>query len=402
MKDLAGHRVLMLLENNSYVRDGRVRQEAKTLVNEGYSVTVICPSESGQPWHETRDGARIYGYPAPPAANSFLGYAWEYSYAMAATFILSLFVFLYEGFDVVHAHNPPDTFVLIAAFYKLFGRRFVYDHHDLAPEMYYARFGGKGNRLVYHVLLLFEQISCRLADHVITTNLSYKAIEMQRGHVQEELITVVRNGPELDNLQLANPHRGLPREGKTIIGYAGGMGYHDGVEHLLRALRHLICDLGRTGFFCILVGAGDAFSSLKSLAKELDLTDFVLFTGWVDQEEVTCHLSSVDICVAPEPSNPYNDRSTVIKIMEYMAMEKPIVAFDLPEHRFSAREAALYVRPNDDLEFAQALAQLMDDPERRQVMGSFGRKRVETELAWCYSSIHLLQAYRTLFFEQKD
>jgi glycosyltransferase involved in cell wall biosynthesis len=402
MKTSVGRRVLMLLENNPYPQDDRVHREAKALAAAGYQVSVICPLDSAQPWSEILDDVHVYRFPAPPAGSGFWGYLWEYGYSMVATFVLSLLMFLREGFDVVHAHNPPDTFVFIAALYKLFGKRFVYDHHDLAPELYYARFGGTGNRLIYHTLVLLEKISCRFADHVISTNQSYKTIEMQRGRVPEQRITVVRNGPELNHLQTAEPHPDLRQKGKTIICYVGVMGVQDGVDHLLRALRHLVYDLDRTDFFCVLVGAGDALPSLESLAEQSGLADYVLFTGWVEQAEVARYLSAAGIFVAPEPSNSYNDRSTMIKIGQYMAMGKPIVAFDLPEHRFTAQRSAVYVRPNDELEFARALAGLMDDPLRRQAMGSAGRRRVETELAWRYSVPNLLEAYRKLLSEETD
>jgi glycosyltransferase involved in cell wall biosynthesis len=396
MKSSAGHRVLMLLENSSYPQDTRVHGEATALVATGYHVTVICPTRKGQPLREQRDGVDIYRYPAPPPAQSFLGFLWEYSYSMVATFLLSILVWLRRDFDVIHAANPPDTFVLIAAFYKLLGKRFVFDHHDLAPEMYHARFPGRGNRFVYQALILFEKLSCRLADHVIATNQSYKAIEMERGRVPEQCVTIVRNGPDLNLIRFVPPDPDIRQHGKLIIGYVGVIGFHDGVDYLLRALRHLVFDLGRHDFCCVLVGSGDAEPSLRVLARVLELTEYVRFTGWVDHSEVARYLSAMDICVAPEPSNPYYDNSTVIKMMEYMALAKPVVAFDLPEHRFTAQEAALYVRPNDELEFARGLAQLMDDPERRQAMGSFGRRRVERELAWCYSVPNLLDAYRAV------
>lgn len=395
-----GSRVLMLLENNPYPQDDRVCREARALVTAGYQVVIICPMGPGQPWRELLDDVHVYRFPAPLAANGFLGYLWEYGYSMIATFLISLLVFLCRGFDVVHAHNPPDTFVVIATFYKLLGKRFVYDHHDLAPEMYYARFGGSGNRLVYHTLVLLEKLSCRLADHVITTNQSYKTVETQRSGVPETRITIVRNGPDLKCIQLVEPDPDLQlQKEKIIIGYVGVIGFQDGIDYLLRALQYLVCDLGRTDFFCIIIGNGDAWASLKVLATQLGLDEYIWFTGWTAHTNVIRYLSIADICVAPDPSNSYNDRSTMIKMMEYMALKKPIVAFDLPEHRFTAQTAALYVRPNDELEFAGALAQLMDDPEQRQAMGSFGRRRVETELAWCHSVPNLLKAYRRLLSE---
>jgi len=396
VKATANNRILMLLENQTYPRDFRVLREATALTAAGYRVSVICPAGPGQPFRETLNGVRLCRYAQPPAANGFLGYIWEYGYAMAATFVLSLLLLFREGFDVVHAHNPPDTFVFIAAFYKLLGKRFVFDHHDLSPEMYQARFPGGGSLFVHDALVLLEKLTCRLADRVIATNESYKKIEMERDLVPETRITVVRNGFELHDLPPVEPDRTLLLKGKTTIGYIGVMGFQDGVDYLLRALSHLVRDLGRTDFFCILVGGGDAFPYLKSLAKQLDISQYVLFTGMVDHAEVARYLGAADLCVAPEPSAPYNDRSTAVKLMEYMTLAKPIVAFDLTEHRFTAQGAAAYVNPNDELEFARTIAELMDDPARRKRMGLLGRRRVETELAWQYSIPKLLEVYRAI------
>jgi glycosyltransferase involved in cell wall biosynthesis len=315
---------------------------------------------------------------------------------MAATFVLSLLVFFGDGFDVVHAHNPPDTFVFIAGFYKLFGKRFIFDHHDLSPEMYRARFPGSGSLLVYDVLVLLEKLTCRLANHVIATNESYKKIEMERGRVPEARITIVRNGIELDRLRSVEPDRALRQKGKMIIGYVGVMGFQDGVDNLLRALHHLLRDLRRTDFYCILIGDGDAWPGLKKLVRELALEEYVWLPGPIFGGDLLRYLSATDICVDPDPSNPYNDRSTMIKMMEYMALGKPIVAFDLPEHRFTAQQAAVYVPPNDEFAFAQAISELMDNPQRRETLAEFGRRRIRTELAWNFSIPHLLKAYRAV------
>jgi len=396
VKEPPNNRILMLLENQTFPRDFRVRREATALTEGGYHVSVICPAGPGQAFRETWNGVRLYRYAQPSAGNGFLGYLWEYGYAMAATSVLSLLVFFREGFDVVHAHNPPDTFVFIAAFYKLLGKRFVFDHHDLSPEMYRARFPGGGSLFVHDALVLLEKLTCCLADRVIATNESYKKIEMERDHVPETRITVVRNGVELHDLRPVACDRTLHPKGITTIGYMGVMGFQDGVDHLLRALGHLVRDLGRTDFFCILVGSGDAFPYLKSLIKQLDISQYLLLTGMVDHSEIARFLGAADLCVAPEPSAPYNDCSTAVKLMEYMTLAKPIVAFDLTEHRFTAQEAAAYVKPNDELEFARTIAELMDDPERRKKMGLLGRRRVETELAWQYSIPKLLEAYRAI------
>jgi glycosyltransferase involved in cell wall biosynthesis len=398
MKARVGKRVLMLLENGTYPQDPRVFLEASALTQAGYQVTVIAPAIPGQPHHEVLAGIGVYRYPPPPAVNGVLGYLWEYGYSMTAAFVISLLVFVRHGFDIVHAHNPPDTFVFIAAFYKLFGARFVFDHHDLSPEMYRARFSG-GSRLIFRALVGLEQLSCRLADRVIATNESYKAVEMRRGCVPEGRITVVRNGPHLNRLRPVDPDPDLRQKGKTVIAYVGVIGFQDGVDYLLRALKHLIHDLRRTDFFCVLIGTGDALASLRLLAAELGLEEYVRLTGFISDAALLRYLSAADICVDPVPSNSFNDRSTMQKVMEYMALSKPIVAFDLPEHRFTAQQAALYVKPNDELEFARGLAQLMDDPERRQAMGSFGRQRVESALAWPYSVRALLEAYRAVLYD---
>ncbi len=398
MNKSSGKRVLMLLENCSYPRDGRVRKEAKTLVNAGYSVTVIAPAAEGEAWQEKVEGVHVCRYPAPAAAEGFLGYLMEYGYSLVATFFLAIRLLLRDGFDIVHAHNPPDTFAFIGAFFKLLGKRYIFDHHDLAPELYWARFGGRGNRFVYSVLVWLEKLSCYLADHVIATNQSYKLVEMERGHVPEKNITIVRNGPDLSELRYSEPDPSLRKDGKTIIGYVGVMGNQDGVDYLIRALKHLVSDLGRKDFFCILIGGGGALSRLRSLCQELDLIDYVLFTGWVGYgAKIASYLISMDLCVAPEPSNSFNDRSTAVKIMEYMAFGKPTVAFELPEHNFTAQDAAVYAHPNDELDFAKQIALLMDDPQRCSQMGQKGRERIEKELAWHHQARALLQTYEPLF-----
>ncbi|MEP7355757.1 MAG: glycosyltransferase family 4 protein [Anaerolineales bacterium] len=394
----SGKRVLMLVENLPYPRDARVRQEALALTAAGYAVTVIAQCGRGQPGREWVEGVRVYRYPAPPPGHSLLGYAWEYGYSLAAMFVLAAFVAAAHGFDVIHTANPPDTAVLIAAFYKLFGRtRFVFDQHDLAPELYDVRFNGRGRRqLARDLLIALEALSYRLADHVIATNASYQAVAMARGRVPAERITIVRNGPALDRWQPAAPDPGLRQRAGTILGYVGVIAPQDGLDYLLRALAHLRADLGRSDFLCVVVGEGEALPDLKALAARLGLEGQIWFTGFLAHAELIRCLSSADICVDPDPSNAFNDRCTMTKLMEYMALGKPIVAFDLPEHRVTAQEAAVYARANDELDFARQIAALMDDPARRRQMGARGRQRVESELSWPHQQAHLLAAYRAL------
>lgn len=393
MKASAGKRVLMLLENYTYPQDGRVRREASTLIKAGYQVSVICPAGDGQPLRENVNGVQIFRYPALFEGDGILGYLWEYVYSMTATFFITVFKSISSGFDIIHAHNPPDTFVLIAAIYKLFGKWFVFDHHDLSPEMYCARFPGNGKPLIYQVLLFFERLTFRLADHVISTNQSYKRIALERGGLTPAQVTVVRNGPELDRVRLVPDDPILRQKARTIIGYVGVMGYQDGVDYLIRSLAHLVNDFGYTNFYCVLIGKGDAFESLKVLTTSLGLDPYVWFTGRVSDEELMRYLSTADICVVPDPLNPFTDRSSMIKITEYMTLGKPIVAFDLTEHRATAGEAASYARPNDEQDFAEKIKELIDAPESWRTMGDLGRERIEKELSWKCQERYLLSAY---------
>jgi glycosyltransferase involved in cell wall biosynthesis len=393
MKASVGKRVLMLIENSPYPLDIRVRYESTTLISAGYQVSVICQRGPGEAWFEIIEGVHVFRYPAPPQAKNMLGYLLEYSYSFGMTFLLSLYVWAKRGFDIIHAANPPDTAVFIALFYRLFGKRFIFDHHDLAPDMYLARSAQNRPDLAYQILIWLERTSFRFAHHVISTNNSYKTIAMQRGHVPAERITVIRNGPALSRLKLVEPDAELRKRGKVIIGYIGVMGIQDGLDYLLRALHHLLTTLGRSDFFCVIIGKGSALADLKALSSQLGLDRNVWFTGFIPEADMLRYMSTIDIGVDPDPSNSFNDRCTMIKMMEYMTLGKPIVAFDLPEHRVTAGEAALYARPNDELDFARHIQTLMDDPELRIKMGQIGRARVENELAWPHQAQHLLQAY---------
>jgi glycosyltransferase involved in cell wall biosynthesis len=391
-------RILMLLENNHFPQDSRVKKEADSLTEAGFRVTVIAPQGKRQAAREEVDGVLVYRYPSPHGGEGLFGYLWEYGYSMAAMFVLSLVVFVRHGFAVIHAHNPPDTLVFIGLFYKLLGKRFVFDHHDLSPELYIARFDrdGEEGRTLCRALTLFEKLSCRAADLIVATNGSYKQIEMERAGAPAERIVIVRNGPHPNFLISFPPDEDLSHEAETIIGYVGVIGHQDGLDYLLRALSHLVKDLGRTDFKAAIIGSGAEVPCLKKLAADLCIEQYVWFAGWQQGDDLLRLLATADICVSPDPSNPYNDRSTMIKLMEYMALGKPIVAFDLPEHRVSAGEAACYARPNEELDFARQIAHLMDHPEERAAMGQAGRERVRTELAWSYQAERLVAAYRGL------
>jgi glycosyltransferase involved in cell wall biosynthesis len=386
----------MLLGNNPFPLDPRVKRAALALAGTGYRVSVIAPRAPGEPARETVEGVHVYRFREAAGAQGFAGYVLEYAVCTLSALVLSVRVLREQGFDVVHAHNPPDTFVIVGAVYKLLGKRFVFDQHDLAPDMYDARFRGKGNPAVRAVLALFERASLRLADGVIATNESYKAVQTERGKVPPERIAVVRNTPGFDDPAPVEPDPALRARASALVGYLGHMGYQDGVDHLLRAVRHLVVDLDRTDTLCVLIGRGDAYEDLRRLARELGIEEHVWFPGFIPVADVARYLSTVDVCVVPDPSNPFNDRSTMTKVMDYMAFARPVVGFDLPETRVTAGEAAAYAQPNDDAALARQIAALLDDPTRRAEMGAYGRQRVLTDLAWDRNRPHLLELYRSL------
>ena len=387
----------MLLENNGYPGDTRVRREALALVEAGFQVAVIAPREGVQVPHEVVDGVHVYRYPPPAENDSVLGFAWEFFYSTCAAFFVSLKVWMKEGFDAVHAHSPPDTLFAVGLFYKLFGKKFVFDHHDLSPELYQARSGGNGNPVLYKTLLFLEKMTFWTSDLAIATNESYRKIAMERGQVAYEDTVVVRNGPPLTLMGDHKPFDHLRGTDKTLLGYVGAISIQDGLEYLVEAVEHIKKSFKRTDVLCVVMGDGDDLPRIKRLVKERGLDELFLFTGWIERDELGQYLASIDIGVDPDPSNPFNDKCTMIKMTEYMVYGKPIVAFDLPEHRFTAGESAIYVSDNDSLAFARAVVDLMDNPIKRSEMGEIGRHRAQTEIAWEFSIPHLVESYHRLF-----
>jgi glycosyltransferase involved in cell wall biosynthesis len=390
------HRILMLLQNESYPDDTRVELEARSLREAGYQVTVVCPTGISSRFHENVAGVHVYRYLKPWEVGGFVGYVWEYAYSLAMALVVSLYVLVRRGFDVVHVHAPPDLYVLISGFYKLLGKRYVLDMHDLSPELYQARQGGAGNRTVLAVLSWFEWLACRSADRLIATNETQRRVQIERAGATPERCCVVRNGPDDRFLASHEPIARLHEGGRVIIGYVGMMGVQDGVEYLLRAVDILRTEIGRDDFRTVIVGSGPALTELKRLATELNLQDHVEFAGYRTGEDLLRHLASFDICVTPDPSNPYNDSCTTIKTMEYMAMGKPVVAFDLPENRVTASDAALYAARNDQRDLARLIARLMDRPIERQQLGQRGRQRVIDLWRWDIQEQHLIELYDDL------
>ena len=391
-----GRRVLILVENLPSPFDRRVWQEATTLRDAGYRVSIICPTGKGyEKRYEAIDGIDIWRYPLPAEAEGTLGHAVEYFAALSWTFVLSLKIFFARGFDVIHACNPPDLFFLIGNFFKLFGKKFVFDHHDANPELYEAKFGRRD--LLWRAMCLLERMTFRFADVSIATNNSYRRIAIERGGMPPERVFVVRSGPSLERLKQAPAVPSLKCGKRYLVGYVGVMGRQEGIDLLLQAVRHLVHKLKRTDIHFGLVGGGTSLPEMQNLARELGVADYVTFTGRVPDPELLAMLNTADVCVNPDVASEMNDISTMNRIMEYMALGKPIVQFDLTEGRFSAQEASLYAKKNDPVHFAVKIADLLDNPEKRKAMGAFGRRRVQDQLEWRYEAPKLLAAYDALW-----
>ena len=389
-------RVLILVENLPSPFDRRVWQEATTLRGAGYCVSIICPTGKGyEKRFEEIDGIHIHRYRLPVEASGAAGYALEYAIALAWTFALAWRVLLTRGFDVIHACNPPDLFFLVGGFFKLLGKKFVFDHHDLNPELYEAKFGRRD--FFYRLMLRLERWTFRSADISIATNESYRRIAIDRGRMPPDRVFVVRSGPSLERLKIHAPDERLKRGRRYLVGYVGVMGRQEGIDHLLRAVRHIVFDLGRKDVHFGLVGGGTSLEEMKALARELRVADYVTFTGRVPDGEMLAMLNTAEVCVNPDAANELNDKSTMNKIMEYMALGKPIVQFDLAEGRCSAGSASLYARRNDAVDLAAAIIDLLDHPALRAEMGSYGRRRVENELEWRHEAPKLLAAYEALW-----
>ncbi|MHB8473043.1 MAG: glycosyltransferase family 4 protein [Gammaproteobacteria bacterium] len=389
-------RVLIIVENLPSPFDRRVWQEATTLTQAGYEVSIICPTGKGfEKKHELIDGVHIYRYRLPVDADGAVGYALEYSVALFWQFLLAWRVLLTRGFDAIHACNPPDNIFLVAGFFKLLGKKFLFDHHDINPELYEAKFGRRD--FFYRMMLAWERWTFRTADVSIATNESYRKIAIKRGGMDPNRVFVVRSGPNLDRLKILPPVEALKKGCKYLVGYVGVMGKQEGIDYLLRAARHIVVDMARDDVHFGLVGGGTALEDMKKYARELGIGEVVTFTGRVSDQRMLEMLNTADVCVNPDVANEMNDKSTMNKIMEYMALGKPIVQFDLTEGRFSAQNASLYANKNDAIDLAEKIVQLLDDPQLREEMGNFGRSRVENELEWKFEAPRLLGAYEVLF-----
>jgi glycosyltransferase involved in cell wall biosynthesis len=395
---VSGPRVLIIIQNLWVPFDRRVWLECQALVGSGYDVTVVCPKGPGDPAYQVIDGVTVHKYKAYAPGGSKVSFVWEYAYSFLLTLRLVFRARRAGKFKVMQACNPPDIFWPIAMLLRrLDGTKFVFDHHDLCPELFQSRFGGTTS-LPYKGLRFLERTTHRTADHVTSTNDSYRRIAITRSGKANHDVTVVRTGPDPDKLRRdpAAADETLRRGHRYLVTYIGVMGPQDGVDIVIRAADHIVNNLGRKDIAFTLMGGGDSFDEVVALRDDLGLRDYIEFTGRVPDETVRAVMSTADIGLSPDPKNPLNDVSTMNKTMEYMAFELPVVAFDLIETKVSAADASVYVEPNDIAQYGEAIVELLDDEVRRRRMGKLGRERVEQVLAWKHQQKAYLQVYDAL------
>ena len=386
-------KALIFIEDGSFTFDHRVISETKALVAAGWEVTVISQKYRCDPFYrEMSSQLRAYYYPKP-TAESIFGHLVEHGISLFCGTVLTLWVAIRHGFSVFHACNPMDILWLIALPYKVLGKKFIYDQHDLCPELWLSRNGHRPSGLIYRALCVLEAASYKHADIVISTNETYKSMAITRGRKSAQDVFVVRNGPDLAKFRPIHIQKDPSKNGHVLVGYLGNMNRQDGVEGLLDAASQIVHTHGRSDVSFLVVGGGADCQHLLEKRDRMGLQEWVTFAGRIPDDEMITRLCACDVCVQPDPLNALNDKSTMNKAMEYMALEKPVVAFDLKETRVSCGDAALYAAPNDVSDLARKILCLADDPTLRSVLGKRGRRRVQQVFSWSHSVPNLLAAY---------
>jgi glycosyltransferase involved in cell wall biosynthesis len=394
-------KILIIVENLPVPFDGRVWKEALALHEAGHEVSVLCPKGKGyERRYELLKGVHIYRHPAPKERNGLLGYVLEYSSALVWETFYAWWIFMRRGFDIIQGCNPPDDIFLVALPFKIFGVKYIFDHHDLNPELYLSKYDRRD--LFYWIQVWLERLTFLCADVVMSTNNSYKEVAIRRGGMAKQDVFVVRNGPDLNTFQAVPVNPSVKAGRKYLVGYVGTMSIQEGLDILIDVAGYMKKH-GRNDVYFICVGGGPGLAGLQKSVREKHLEDMIEFTGRVPDARLIEILSTADVCVNPDKPCHMNDLSTMIKIMEYMALGKPIVQFDLKEGRYSAGEASLYCNSENRVpDFAEAILWLLDRPEERKRMGEFGRMRVQRELAWKFSIDNLLHAYARAFGKTRD
>ncbi len=401
-------KVLIIVENLPVPFDTRVWQEATTLVENGYVVSVVCPKGKGYTAErEVLQGVNIFRHELPAEGNGPLGYLKEYTAALREELRLAKHIYKEIGFDVIHGCNPPDDIYLVAKHFKKKGVKYVFDHHDICPELFDAKFGTKDQRgfiknMLYETQIWLERQTYKHCTFAFVTNESYKQIAITRGKMSPEKVVVLRSGPKLERLKIQPPVESIKRGRKYMVGYVGVIGQQEGIEYILEAAKYCKEALRRNDIFWGIVGGGPHVDALRQMCSKMGLDDCVEFTGRVSDEQLLDYLNTADVCVNSDTYNEMNDKSTMNKILEYMALAKPIVQFELTEGRYSAQDASLYAEQNNAVDLADKIIYLLEHPEERKAMGDYGRNRVVNELSWEHTSKALLEGYEKLFTGQFD
>ena len=388
-------KVLIIVENLPVPFDTRVWQEATTLAAKGYTVSVICPKGKGYTQEEEYlQNVHIFRHDLPVEGNGAVGYAKEYLTALKEELRLAKKIYKKIGFDVIHGCNPPDDIYMVAKHFKKYGVKYVFDHHDICLELFEAKFG-KTSGLLYKSQLWLEKQTYKHCTFAFVTNESYKKIAIERGQMDSNKVIVLRSGPKLERMRIMPPVENIKRGYKYMVGYLGVIGQQEGIEYLLEAAKYI--KEHDNNVFWGIVGGGPHLEALKKQAHDMGLDDCVEFTGRAPDKQMLEYLNTADVCVNSDKYNSMNDKSTMNKILEYMALAKPIVQFDLTEGRYSAQEACLYAKNNDAEDMAKKIMELLDNPELRKKMGAYGRNRVVNELSWEHTSKALLEGYDKFF-----
>ena len=390
-------KILIIVENLPVPFDTRVWQEATTLVENGYVVSVICPKGKGyDKEYEYINGVHIYRHGLPTEGNGALGYAREYYVALREEYRLAKKVYKERGFHVIHGCNPPDDIYMVAKKFRKYGVDYVFDHHDICPELFEAKFGKKSG-LLYKSQLWLEANTYKNCKFAFVTNESYKKIAIERGGMKPEDVFVLRSGPKLERLKIQAPNEKIKGGRKFMVGYLGVIGQQEGIEYMLQAADYIRHTVKRDNIFWGIVGGGPHLDAMREMCKKMGLDDIVEFTGRVPDDKMLEYLNTADVCVNSDKYNLMNDKSTMNKVLEYMALGKPIVQFELTEGRYSAREASLYAEPNNAQDMAVKILELLDNPEMRRKMSEYGRSRIINELSWEHTSKVLLNGYDRYF-----